>query len=163
MAGLAKFILGVSLAIAILFFTGVSAARYLITRLTAPPPRPVFPNDNPLPEASVPTDSPAPESSPDIPPAAAPEVVEAPSPSPIPTPTPSPTLGYQARVVEPIGLILRQDATQESAQIGGVEFNATVEILESSPDGEWQRVRLANGQEGWIKAGNTTPLESQVP
>ncbi|MEY2856269.1 MAG: hypothetical protein RLZZ74_578, partial [Cyanobacteriota bacterium] len=28
-------------------------------------------------------------------------------------------------------------------------------ILEDSADGKWQRVRLENEQEGWIKGGNT--------
>lgn len=153
MAGVAKFFLGFVLAIAILFFAGVTTARYMITRLTAPPPRPVFPNDNPMPppeaEASPsPAASPAPAASP------SPEAVASPSPSPSPSPATA-----RARVTQPIGLILRSEATQSSEQLGGVEFNSEVEVLETSPDGEWQRIRTASGQEGWVKGGNTEAVQ----
>jgi len=149
MAGVAKFLLGFTLAIAILFFSGVTAARYLITRLTAPPPRPVFPNDNPMPAS--PEASPAAEAAPS--PAPSPEAAASPTPEPSPSPT-----GTVARVTQPIGLILRSEASQASEQVGGIEYNAEVEILETSPDGEWLRVRVPGSeQEGWIKSGNTAP------
>ena len=160
MGGVAKFFLGFMLAIAILFFAGVTTARYFVTRLTESPPRPVFPNDAP----------PAPEAAPSVaaeasaaaaasaPEAPAEPVVEetaaTPEPSPSPEPTPNPE--NLERVVVPIGLILREDATQSSAQIGGIPYDGEVEVLDASPDGEWQRVRvLDSGQEGWIKSGNT--------
>jgi len=149
MAGVAKFFLGVMLAIAILFFSGVTAARYLINRLTAPPPRPVFPNDNPMP-------SPAEAASP------SPTAEATPAPSPeaaAPEPSPSPT-GTLARVTQPIGLVLRSEPTQASDPLGGIEFNREVEVLETSPDGEWLRIRIpASGQEGWIKSGNTETIQ----
>ena len=154
MVGLAKFVLGVLLAIAILFFSGVTAARYLITRLTANPPRPVFPNDNPQPVA------------PETPPAeGADAFIETPPvdpgvAEPVATPAPEavPNEGYTALVTEPIGLILRESATQDSPQVGGLDFNTAVEVLETSEDGEWQRVRVpSSGREGWVKAGNTAP------
>ncbi|NET10378.1 MAG: SH3 domain-containing protein, partial [Symploca sp. SIO2B6] len=47
--GFLKFILGVSLAIAILGASGFYGARYLMTRLTAPPERPVFPEETATP------------------------------------------------------------------------------------------------------------------
>jgi len=156
--GLAKFVLGVLLAIAILFFSGVTAARYLITRLTAAPPRPGFPNDNPQPVA------------PETPPAegadafieTAPADLGAAEPAATPAPDAAteavPSEGYTALVTEPIGLILRESATQDSAQVGGLDFNTAVEVLETSADGEWQRVRVPiSGREGWIKSGNTDP------
>ncbi|MBD1911127.1 MULTISPECIES: SH3 domain-containing protein [unclassified Leptolyngbya] len=161
MAGVAKFFLGFVLAIAILFFAGVTTARYMITRLTAPPPRPVFPNDNPIPpeaEASPkPSATPAPEASSE---AAAPSASPSPSvsPSPSASPSPSPSMA-RARVTQPIGLVLRSDASQSSEQLGGVDFNTEVEILGTSPDGQWQQVRTAAGQEGWIKAGNTEAIQ----
>ncbi len=161
MAGVAKFFLGFTLAIAILFFAGVTTARYFVNRLTEPPPRPVFPNDAPPP---TPTADTAP--TPAAPPPAEASPTPAPEPTPVASPTPTPTSTPEAtpdpenieRVVIPIGLILRQDATQASPQIGGIPYDGEVEVLGISPDGEWQRVRvLGSGQEGWIKSGNTVP------
>jgi Bacterial SH3 domain len=75
---------------------------------------------------------------------------------PSPTPAPSPQ-GYSARVTQPIGLIIRQEPNVAAAQIGGVEYNREVTILEDSPDGTWQKIRLGN-VEGWVKGGNTQRL-----
>lgn len=151
MTGVAKFVLGFVLAIAILFFGGVTTARYMITRLTAPPPRPVFPNDNPIPpEAEAPPASATAET-----PAASPSPEAAASPSPSPSPATA-----RARVTQPIGLVLRSEATQDSEQLGSVDFNTEVEVLEASSDGQWQRVRIpSSGQEGWIKGGNTEAIQ----
>ncbi|MEO1210468.1 MAG: SH3 domain-containing protein, partial [Cyanobacteria bacterium J06638_20] len=156
MAGVAKFFLGFVLAIAIIFFAGVTTARYFVNRLTEAPPRPVFPNDAPPPPDPAEATAAAPVNPEEL----APETAAAPEPTPSPEPTvspePTPNPGNVERVVVPIGLILREDATQASAQIGGIPYDGEVEVLESSPDGEWQRVRvLDSGQEGWIKSGNT--------
>jgi len=43
-----------------------------------------------------------------------------------------------------------------AASVGGVDYNKELVILETSPDGDWQRV-WSNGVEGWIKAGNVSP------
>lgn len=145
LSGISKFILGVLLAAAILFGAGISLTRYLLARLATPPPRPVFANDpSPSPVAAV-AASPAPAA----------EATPAASPTPESSPSPSPSQGYQARVVQPIGLILRQDASAEAPQVGGVEYNQEIVVLEDSPDGGWQKVRLGNGTEGWVKGGNT--------
>jgi len=152
MAGVGKFFLGFMLAIAILFFAGVTTARYFVNRLTEAPPRPVFPNDAPPPEPA-PAAAPA-EAAAEAPVEPPPEAAPSPEPSPEATPNPASV----ERVVVPIGLILRQEATQSSPQVGGIPYDGEVEVLESSPDGEWQRVRvLGSGQEGWIKSGNTVP------
>jgi uncharacterized protein YgiM (DUF1202 family) len=66
--------------------------------------------------------------------------------------------GYPARVTQPIGLILRQEPSGEAARVGGIDFNQELTVLEEAPDGAWQRVRLADGAEGWIKGGNTEKL-----
>lgn len=159
MFGLIKFLTGFTLAIAILFFAGVNLSRYAIARLTILPPKPLFPNDNPpLSPVAVASSPVAPS-----PTAPSPAVVEpAPSVSPTVSVTPSPTpaaAGYQARVVQPIGLILRDSPSRDSSQIGGLEYNEAVVVLETSPDGEWLRVQLPNSTvEGWIKAGNTEKL-----
>lgn len=146
-SGLSKLLLGILIAAAILFGAGVALTRYLLERLATPPPRPVFANDpspappeNPVAEA---------ESSP---------VPVVPEPAPEASPVPEPTDGYAARVIQPIGLILRDQPSREAGRIGGIEFNQQLTVLEDSPDGEWQRVRLANGAEGWVRAGNTERL-----
>jgi hypothetical protein len=144
LSGLVKFVLGFVLAIALLFLTGAGLTRYLLTRLATPPPRPSFPNDpspSPMPKVSPAAASTSPAATP-----AASPVEASPSPSPV---------GYQARVTQPIGLIVRQEANPDSSKIGGVEYNQELTILEESTDGAWQKVRLANGTEGWVKSGNT--------
>jgi hypothetical protein len=148
--GVVKFVLGVLLAIAILFGAGVGVTRYMLTRLATPPPRPTFANDpSPSPvkaEAAVAASSPSPS-------AQAAAAQPSPSPTDSPSPSPSPD-GYQARVTQPIGLIVRQDPNPDSTQLGGVEYNQNVTVLEDNSDGSWQKVRLANGTEGWVKGGN---------
>ncbi len=133
LSGISKFILGFLLAIALLALAGYGATRYVLTQLATPPVRPVFPND------------PSPS-----PPGAKPK----PSPSSSATPTPVAD-GYLARVTQPIGLILRQDPNGDSAKVGGVDFNQELTVLEEASDGAWQRVRLTDGTEGWIKGSNT--------
>ncbi|NJO77736.1 MAG: SH3 domain-containing protein [Cyanobacteria bacterium RM1_2_2] len=150
--GVFKFILGFALAIALLFLTGAGLTRYLLSRLTTPPPRPTFTNDP----------SPSPVGSSAASPAASPPAAEIAPPTPAvvasPSPSPSP-IGYRARVTQPIGLILRQEPTTEAARLGGIEFNEEVTVLEDSPDGGWQKVRAGSGAEGWVKGGNTARLD----
>jgi len=143
---LIKFLLGFALAIALLGLGGVLAARYFITKLTAPPPRPTFANDKPVAtKASVAAKSAASGNT------AAPQSDSAESPAPALEPG-----AYQARVVQPIGLILRDAPGRDSNQIGGIEYNSRVVVIEESPDKVWQRVRVENSDRaGWVKAGNT--------
>ncbi|MEO1692759.1 MAG: SH3 domain-containing protein [Cyanobacteria bacterium J06631_6] len=76
-----------------------------------------------------------------------------------PEPEPEPELppnAYRATVTWPQGLSLRANPDVEAERIGGIETKATIFILEDSADGKWQRVKLPwNGQEGWVKGGNT--------
>jgi cytoskeletal protein RodZ len=151
-SGLFKFVIGVSLAIALLVGSGVLATQYLITRLTSPPPKPIFPEE-------LPNQTTSSESSTT---ADTPQSTE-PSPSPSPEPQASPDEldpnVYQARVVQPIGLVLRQGPSTETTRVGGVEYNAEVIVLGESSDGEWINIRLpGSGVEGWVKAGNTESL-----
>ncbi|MEG3438433.1 SH3 domain-containing protein [Pannus brasiliensis CCIBt3594] len=64
--------------------------------------------------------------------------------------------GYKARVTWQSGLSLRSEPTSQSARLGGLDYNTSVRIVGTSGDGQWQRVRLSDGREGWIKAGNIT-------
>jgi len=157
MSKISQFILGFVLAIALLFLAGAGLTRYLLTRLSTLPPRPSFTNDpspNPLTKTASPETSPT--SSPAVNPVnPSPSVAASPSPNPSPSPSPA---GYRARVTQPIGLRVRQEANIDSATIGGVEYNQEITILEDSPDGGWQKIQLAGGAQGWIKGGNTTRI-----
>lgn len=92
---------------------------------------------------------------------AASTVVEAPilEPEPEPEPESEPELppnAYYAEVTWPEGLSLRAEPDIDADRVGGIETKANIVILEDSADGKWQRVRLPwNGQEGWVKNGNT--------
>ena len=110
---------------------------------------------------------------PPLPPFLAEDPIAIPTPPPVtaaatPAPTPIPTTperpasvpsqlnsGTRGRVIEPIGLAIRAEPTLEAAYLGGIAFDEFVEILSTSDDGRWQRVkRELNGQGGWVKAGN---------
>ena len=159
--GLLKFILGVSLALAIIGASGLYGARYVMTRLTAPPERPLFPEEGGVPfdEGSFGGDvNETPESGDDATATAAPEdaapVVSEPTPEPELEPG-----AYEARVIQPIGLILRQGPDVSTTQIGGIAYNEEVIVLSESSDQRWIKVRLPDsGVEGWVKNGNTEKL-----
>jgi hypothetical protein len=167
LSGLVKFTIGVFLALVLLSLVGVAATRYFMARLTALPPKPAFANDTaetygqpiePEATAAAPTQSETPPAAPDAAPAQTEPQAAAPA-----EPAPETALepgAYPARVIQPIGLILRSDPDIEAERIGGVEYEAELTVLGESDDGDWLQVRLANDQEGWVKAGNTERLES---
>ncbi|TAG69619.1 MAG: SH3 domain-containing protein [Oscillatoriales cyanobacterium] len=69
---------------------------------------------------------------------------------------------YRALVTQPIGLILRDSGNRDSNRIGGVGYKEKVVVLEDSPDKEWQRIRVEDGnREGWVKGGNTEKVEGE--
>jgi uncharacterized protein YgiM (DUF1202 family) len=148
LVGLSKLVLGVVTALLLLSLAGVATARYFMARLAVLPPRPVFDND----------------ASPQAPQAAQPGAVEAvavptETAAATPEPAPPPALeegAYEAVVIQPIGLVLREGPGTTFGQLGGIDYNDAVVVLEESPDKQWVKVRVTeNGQEGWIKAGNT--------
>jgi uncharacterized protein YgiM (DUF1202 family) len=146
--GFTKLVFGVAIALLLLSMAGVATARYFMARLSVLPPKPVFENELPV--------QPPPEQ------AAAPAAVEtAPSPEPEVTPEPELEAGsYKAVVIQPIGLVLREGPGTEFPQVGGVDYNEEIVVLEEPDDKSWIRVRAAsNGQEGWVKAGNTRRAE----
>ncbi|MGJ3252747.1 MAG: SH3 domain-containing protein [Elainellaceae cyanobacterium] len=165
LGGILKFITGFGVAIALLVGGGIATTRYLITRFTAPPPRPVFSEE--LPEQTIATSSEPASSEPEVSPsseqpAASSPADPSPTPSAEPSASPSPELdpnAYEARVVQPIGLVLRQGPSTDTTRIGGVGFNEQIIVLSESSDGAWLNVRLpGSGVEGWIKAGNTEQI-----
>ncbi|NJL46138.1 MAG: SH3 domain-containing protein [Leptolyngbyaceae cyanobacterium SM2_3_12] len=165
--GLTKLIFGLTIALMLLSMAGIATARYFMARLSVLPAKPLFDNEQPaapVPEATDPAAIPPVAA----PPAAAPPVAAvstSPSDPAIPTPDPAatPELApgtYEAVVVQPIGLVLRAGPSTDQAQVGGVDYNDEVIILEAPADQSWVRVRVqSSGQEGWIKAGNTRPVE----
>jgi len=154
---LSQGVLGITLAIAVMFFVCLTVTRYFITRLSVLPPRPTFPNDNPAPPTASPAgEAPVAVASPEAPPVeASPAAIASPEASP----SPESSSEYVARVTVPVGLILRDGPSRSAGQIGGVEYNAEVTVLETSPDGEWISVRLPSGETGWVKSGNLAPIE----
>jgi hypothetical protein len=141
LVGLSKFLLGFTLAVAILFGAGVVFTNFVIGRLSSLPARPTFPNDI-QPKSSAQ----------DAPKAAADGAAKAPEPAA------APAEGYAAKVTQPIGLLVREEPSADSGQIDGIAFEDEVTVLETSSDGEWQKIKTGNGTEGWVKGGNTEKL-----
>ncbi|MBW4513983.1 MAG: SH3 domain-containing protein [Timaviella obliquedivisa GSE-PSE-MK23-08B] len=145
LVGLSKFLLGFTLAVAILFGAGVVFTNFVIGRLSSLPARPTFPNDI-QPKSSATPNAPKP---------AADDAAKAPEPA---AATPPAAAGYAAKVTQPIGLLVREAPSADSGQVDGVALDEEVTVLETSSDGEWQRIKTGNGTEGWVKGGNTEQL-----
>jgi Bacterial SH3 domain len=134
---------GLMVAVLILGVGGYFAAQYVMAQLTAQPPRPSFPNDNPAYNKK-----PAKTNSQGDIKAIAPSKPAAPLPAG----------AYEGRVTQEIGLILRTGPEIGSGQTGGVEYNERVVVLETSGDNAWQKIRLSSGKEGWVRGGNVEKL-----
>lgn len=133
-----KFFLGVLLAIVMLAAGGVVAARVMMARLSVMPPKPMFPNDTPT--------KPAPK--PAVKPSTQPVAEKSETAKPLAAGA------YPAKVTQSIGLVLRDAPSRDGGSVGGVEFNERVTVIETSADGTWQKLRLSNNQEGWVRTGN---------
>ncbi len=153
LSGLLQFILGISLAFALIGAGGVAAALYLAAKHSAQPERPVFEEEK---IATTTTNSTSKTAKPSAKPASS-----AANPKPTPTAKPQDSGLYKARVTWPEGLSLRERPGFDSKSISGVEYNGRLIVLEETPDKEWQRVRIENtDREGWIKSGNIERLAS---
>ena len=157
LAGVAKFVLGVSLAIALTLGGGVLIGLYFMYRVTTHPPKPVFPNEKVAAKA---------KKSPQVTTTASPTGATPPKPSETPKSSettaakPLPPGTYKARVNWSQGLSLRGEPNTQAERVGGLEYNQQVIVLEESADKNWQKVRLADGElEGWIKAGNIERIQ----
>lgn len=151
--GLSKIILGVLTAFILLSLAGVATARYFMGRLSMLPPRPTFENDVLTPNVQT-APTPTPSSSVNSLPNPQFANIEA---------TPTSTLepgAYRAIVIQPIGLVIREEPSTAARQVGGVDYDTEVIVLEDSEDKRWIHIRVADtGQAGWVKAGNTRQLE----
>lgn len=154
-SGLAKFLIGFILAIAVLMGGGVAAAMYFMYKVTIHPPKPVFANEKPTVKAQGKPDSATAKRTPE--PATNPSATS--NPSETSSPKPLEPGAYKARVTWSEGLSLRSEPTLDAERIGSVAYNQQIVVLEESTDKTWQRVRLEDSeQKGWIKAGNTERL-----
>ncbi|AFZ04853.1 hypothetical protein Osc7112_0224 [Oscillatoria nigro-viridis PCC 7112] len=143
-----KFLVGFLLAIVLMAGASVAAALYFAAKLTTVPEKPVFSNDKTPAQVA----------------GAAPQSTAQASPvstsSDAPSPKPLEPGAYRALVTQPIGLILRDTGSRDANRIGGVGYKEKVVVLEESPDKEWQRIRVEDGnREGWVKGGNTEKVE----
>ena len=152
LVGLTKLIFGVSLALVLHFLTGVATARYFMAKLSVLPPKPVFNNDAIVAQAESTETSP--EAATEASATAASEAQPESSPE-----SENPPGSYAAVVVQPIGLIIRGGPGLDFEQMGGVDYNEEVLVLQISEDERWLNVRIpSSGLEGWVKAGNTQKL-----
>ncbi len=158
LSGIAKFLLGFILAIAILVGGGVAAGLYFMNKASTPPPKPIFANDTTL-KVQRRTGSAAAKSKP-LPatqPSATPTLT-----AQTPSPKPLEPGAYKARVIWPHGLSLRSQPNLNGEHIGSLTYNQPVVVLAESGDRNWQRIRLEGSQrEGWIKTGNTHRVDQQ--
>jgi uncharacterized protein YgiM (DUF1202 family) len=176
--GLSKLFLGVLLALLVMSLAGLAAARYVLTRLSSLPERPVFDNDAPIETAEAPASEPAKpvaksEAEAPAPPEAAkdaesvaPAVAETPPENPTAEPEEKPEEAlpagaYQAVVVQSLGLVMRSGPGTSYSSIGGVDYEDNLVVL--AEDNGWLKVRSDNGREGWVKGGgNTQRLDNQA-
>ncbi len=149
-SGVGKFLLGVTLAIAIMLGGGVVVALYFMYKVTTPPAKPVFANDKVTVKAQTPPSSNPPQPTPSPAAQSSAEATSGESSSA----NPLEPGAYKARVAWNEGLILRSEPNLDAERIGGLEHDQRIVVLEESADKKWQRVRLEDGGEGWIKAGN---------
>lgn len=160
---LSKLILGMALALVLLTLAGVVTARYLMGRLAVLPAKPLYGDEQPTPAPvpKPPIAAPAPVAAPEVP-QPTPSVIPPPPPAP-PKPEPAAVSAgsYEAVINQPIGLVLREGPGSDRPQLGGLDYNQAVVVLEEPTDQPWVKVRVAaTGQEGWVKAGNLRRREN---
>lgn len=160
-SGFAQLIIGFTVAILLVVGGSIAASLYLVARLTALPPKPDFSAHSSKTTIAAPSSTPSPRSSGK--PATAPSPSPSASPSPSPSPSPTPAGLYKAKVVWPEGLVIRSEPNYEAASVGGVAFDTEVTVLEEQDAGEWQRIRSASGDEGWVVGGNLATIDAGTP
>ena len=158
LSGFFQFIIGFFLGVLLLAGGAAAIGFVFFSRFNAPPPKPIFAEEKEQEKLTANNQPASPQ----------PEKSATSKPKTEPKPTDSsqdteqeklPAGTYKARVTWSTGLSLRSGPSREAERIGGVDYNAELIVLEKSRDGQWEKVRLANGtQEGWVKAGNMEKL-----
>jgi outer membrane biosynthesis protein TonB len=169
LSGLLQFMVGFVMGVAILVGGATAVAYMLLSGMNSNPPKPVFTEEKKEePKEEKTAVKPSPTATNPVPEQPQAEVKESPNaPAPKASPKPSPEArkkettseGYQARVTWQSGLSLRAEPTSQSTRLGGLDYNTKVSVVGTSSDGQWQRVRLSDGREGWIKAGNISRVQ----
>ena len=157
LSGLLQFMLGFVMGVAILVGGATAVAYMLLSGMNSNPPKPVFTEEKK--EETKEEKAAKPQAEVKESPTAAPAPKASPKPSPEETKKETTSEGYQARVTWQSGLSLRSEPTSESTRLGGLDYNTKVSVVGTSSDGQWHRVRLSDGREGWIKAGNISRVE----
>jgi len=157
LSGLLQFMLGFVMGVAILVGGATAVAYMLLSGMNSNPPKPVFTEEKK--EETKEEKAAKPQAEVKESPTAAPAPKASPKPSPEETKRETKSEGYQARVTWQSGLSLRSEPTSESTRLGGLDYNTKVSVVGTSSDGQWQRIRLSDGREGWIKAGNISRVE----
>ena len=157
-SGLAKFLIGFFMGIFLLVTAGSAVAFFLLTRLAATPPKPIFAEEIPKQQSVVkPTSSSR----------ASKQRTGVSSPKPSTASSPQQKLepgAYNARVTWREGVILRAEPSVSANKVGGVQYNQPVVVVKESDDKNWQQVRAVDGsQEGWIKSGNIERVNTAQP
>lgn len=155
-AALFKFVLGVIIAIALLVTGSVALALIFINRSSTLPPKPIFANDS----AAVKKQA---KTSPSNTAAKSKTVAAKPASEPVSSASPASNPSTnKVRVTWEQGLSIRAEPSLEAERIGSLDYNQEAIVLEKSQDQKWERIRLEDGElEGWIKAGNTEPVEAE--
>lgn len=157
LSGLLQFMVGFVLGVVILVGGATAVAYMLLSGMNSNPPKPVFTEEKK--EETKEEKAAKPQAEVKESPTAAPAPKASPKPSPEETKRETKSEGYQARVTWQSGLSLRSEPTSESTRLGGLDYNTKVSVVGTSSDGQWHRVRLSDGREGWIKAGNISRVE----
>ena len=157
LSGLLQFMLGFVMGVAILVGGATAVAYMLLSGMNSNPPKPVFTEEKK--EETKEEKAAKPQAEVKESPTAAPAPKASPKPSPEARKREATSEGYQARVTWQSGLSLRSEPTSESTRLGGLDYNTKVSVVGTSSDGQWQRIRLSDGREGWIKAGNISRVE----
>ncbi|MDR9403774.1 MAG: SH3 domain-containing protein [Halothece sp. Uz-M2-17] len=167
-SGFVQFVLGFFLGVFMLTGTGAAAAYFFLNRMSDAPPEPVYSEDKPSQpnkeeesSASSNTNQPATTTSTTN---SEPE----PKPEPEPEPEEEQTIterfgeqAYEARVTWPNGLSLRSNPSLNASRVGGVYYDDKLVIIETSSDGDWQKVYVPeSGQQAWVKAGNVEQINN---
>lgn len=143
LSGLLQFFIGFILGAA-LFVGGISLAGYFVfNRFAAKPEKPLFPEEQPKTEVVTKEENKPTEE----------EKKTETSPPPEET---LPAGAYKAKVVWSGGLNLRMEPDQASEPLVVLGYNDEVVVL--STQGEWSKLRVNEGTEGWVRSGNLEKL-----
>jgi outer membrane biosynthesis protein TonB len=163
LSGLLQFLVGFIMGVAILVGGATAVAYMFLSGMNSNPPKPVFTEEKKEETkeektAAKPAVTTPAKEEPKAEVKKSPEATPAPKASPKPSPPEQKkennSEGYKARVTWQSGLSLRAEPTSQSTRLGGLDYNTKVSVVGTSSDGQWQKVRLSNGREGWIKSGN---------